>query len=189
MLFPPGKSAMLAPRIIEDRGFSDFFGYIHCDSHMCLYIYLCLPWSSWSRVKRSVLPQVFPLCSIILNLRMHVSGPAGNILSGDLLLTSRSWHLELNPYPELRGALAKTCLFLCTTLHPSWLHHEKLRLRTFAASGWRISLGLLEVLSLQNLDASSTIHSHSLSKGSDLCILWGSGANPASSVSSSFGRT
>lgn len=42
MLFPPGKSAMLAPRIIEDHGFSDFFLDIYAVivTCACIYIYV-----------------------------------------------------------------------------------------------------------------------------------------------------
>lgn len=120
-------------------------------------------------------------CHSVCSAQAGPKNILATILPDGLLLIPTSWpFLELSPCPEPRGALAKMSLPLCTTLPPSWLHHGKFRLRTFAASGWRVSLYLLGVLSLQNLDASSTMPQPQpvLSGGSDLCILWSSWANP-----------
>ena len=90
MLFPPDKSAKLALRITGDRGFSDFFLAIYTAIVTCVCIYIYVSQGPADLESRGLSYLIFFLCSVILNLRTHVTGLAGNILPGDPLLTPRS---------------------------------------------------------------------------------------------------
>lgn len=72
------------PRVLR------FFLDIHTAIVICACIYIYISQDPADLESRGLSYLIFPLCSVILNLRTHVAGPAGNILPGDPLLTPRS---------------------------------------------------------------------------------------------------